>query len=89
MENTIIFYGATVCGDCKRSLAYLHKHNIPFHYINIDEVKGAADIVKEMNHGFASTPTIIFPDGQILVEPTDQELAKAVDANREALHISS
>lgn len=89
MKNTITLYGAPWCGDCKRSMGYLNEHNIPFDYINIDEVEEAAEKVKEINQGFASIPTIIFPDGQILVEPTDSELAETIAVNKEALHLSS
>lgn len=89
MKNTITLYGAEWCGDCKRSMAYLHNHDIPFEYINIDEIEGAAEKVQEINHGLASIPTLLFPDGQILVEPTNQQLEKAIEANKETLHISS
>lgn len=86
MENKIIFYGATWCRDCKQSQAYLEGHHIPFTYINIDDVPEAAEKVKQMNDGFASVPTIIFPDGQVLVEPSDQLLAETIEANKEILH---
>lgn len=87
MKNTIIFYGATWCGDCRQSLAYLDGHNIQFTYINIDDVPEAAEKVKEINNGFASVPTIIFPNGQVLVEPSDAELAEAIDANKDVLPV--
>jgi hypothetical protein len=32
----------------------------------------------EMNHGYRSVPTIIFPDGTVLVEPSWQELKEKV-----------
>jgi len=35
--------------------------------------------VKETNKGFRSVPTIIFPDGSILVEPSTSMLAKKLD----------
>jgi len=54
MENSITFYGATWCGDCKRSKTYLDEHHIAYTDINIDKVHGAAEIVKKINHGLAS-----------------------------------
>ncbi len=84
-KKGIVFYGATWCGDCRRSKEYLDTRHIPFTYINIDDDPDAVELVKKVNHGLASIPTIIFPDGQVLVEPTDQELAEAIDANREEL----
>jgi mycoredoxin len=74
--KTITFYGAGWCSDCIRSKAYLEKHNIPFDYIDIDTTPGAADKVVEINKGIRSIPTIVFPDGTILVEPSNAELGK-------------
>jgi mycoredoxin len=87
MKNTITFYGATWCGDCKRSKTYLDEHHIAYTDINIDKVEGAADKVKKMNNGLASIPTIIFPNGEILVEPTNKKLAETIAANKETLHL--
>lgn len=89
MKDDIIFYGATWCGDCKRSQAYLDSHHIPYKFINIDEVEGAAEKVKEINHGMTSTPTIVFPNGTVLVEPSDEKLADAIETNKEAAQLSA
>jgi len=70
----ITFYGAGWCGDCIRSKAFLEKHHIPFDYIDIDSTPGAADKAAELNHGLRRIPTIVFPDGSVLVEPSNAEL---------------
>ncbi len=75
----IKFYGATWCSDCRRSKTYLDEKNIPYEYINIDEVEGAAEEIEKINNGLKSIPTIVFPNGKILVEPSNQELQKALD----------
>lgn len=72
--DKIIFYGAPWCGDCKRSQAFLDQHKIGYQYIDIDQDEKAADKVVEINKGFRSIPTIIFSDGEILVEPSNGEL---------------
>jgi mycoredoxin len=89
MHKTITFYGADWCGDCKRSKAYLDTHKTSYTYINIDVVEGAAEEVRKINNGLASIPTILFPNGEILVEPTDAVLAKAVAADKETLSQAS
>jgi mycoredoxin len=43
--------------------------------IDIDEVPGAADEVAKLNNGYKSIPTIVFSDGSVLVEPSNQELS--------------
>lgn len=72
-------YGASWCADCKRSRNYLDEHGISYDFIDIDSVAGAADKVAEINKGLKSIPTIIFSDGDILVEPSNAELAKKLN----------
>lgn len=78
----IKFYGATWCPDCRRSKAFLDDQKVEYEYINIEEVPGAAEEVEKINNGYQSIPTIIFPDGQVLVEPSNEQLQKALDANK-------
>ncbi|HCJ35639.1 MAG TPA: glutaredoxin-like protein, partial [Ktedonobacter sp.] len=49
--------------------------SIPYEYINIEEDERAAEYVVRVNGGMQSVPTIVFPDGSILVEPSPRELA--------------
>jgi mycoredoxin len=74
--SNITMYGASWCADCRRSKAFLDSKNVAYDFIDIDTVPGAADKVSEINNGLKSIPTIIFPDGKVLVVPTNQELAE-------------
>ena len=47
--------------------------------INIDEDPDGREFVIEVNHGNRSVPTIVFPDGDILVEPSSSELLKKLE----------
>lgn len=76
MLGQITMYGASWCADCKRSRDFLDSKKIPYDYIDIDTVSGAADKVAEINHGLRSIPTILFSDGEVLVEPTNLQLAQ-------------
>ncbi|HPP62530.1 MAG TPA: glutaredoxin domain-containing protein [Anaerolineales bacterium] len=76
MDKPIIVYSAEWCSDCKRSRAFLKRHGIVYENVNVDENPEAAETVKRINGGNRSIPTIVFPDGSILVEPSDQELAE-------------
>ncbi len=69
------FYGADWCADCKRSREFLDTMGIPYNYIDIDKVASAADEVSEINNGLKSIPTIVFTNGEILVEPSNSQLA--------------
>ncbi|NLE77657.1 MAG: NrdH-redoxin [Chloroflexi bacterium] len=75
-EQTILVYGTTWCPDCTRAKKFFDQHCIPYQWINIEEVEGAADTVLELNDGRRSVPTILFPDGSVLVEPSNRELAQ-------------
>lgn len=71
----ITVYGTKFCGDCYRAVNYLRAHNIPFHWIDIDQDQSAEQYVLEVNQGTRSVPTIKFEDGTVLVEPTSAEMA--------------
>lgn len=74
--DRILIYGVTWCGDCRRVQRFLQHKNIPFDWINIDKDKNGEKFVIDTNNGYRSVPTIIFPDGTILVEPTTTQLAQ-------------
>jgi len=74
-ETLILIYGADWCGDCRRARRFLQLHEIPFEWIDVDKDKAAEKIVLRTNHGVRSIPTIFFPDGTYLVEPSNSELA--------------
>ena len=78
MEKSI-FYGTPWCGDCHRSHRLLSETGIAYINIDIDQDTEAAEKVIHMNNGYRSVPTIVFPDGTILVEPSDLELATELE----------
>ena len=73
-ENIIIIYGATWCGDTRRARSFFDRNNIPYRWIDIDKDPEASKFVEKTNQGFRSVPTILFPDGSILVEPSESQL---------------
>jgi thioredoxin reductase (NADPH) len=71
----ITVYGAHWCPDCRRSKQFLGEHQIPYRWVDIEEDKsGEAFVIKE-NRGKRIIPTILFPDGSSLAEPSNAELA--------------
>ena len=70
----IKIYGTRWCGDCRRAIRILDEHQIDYDWIDIDQNKDGEALVKTTNQGNRSVPTIIFPDGSILVEPSNQKL---------------
>ncbi len=74
-EQAIRMYVTTWCGDCRIAKRWFDAHGIPYEYINIEEDDKAAEFIVRVNRGYRSVPTIVFPDGSILVEPSPRELA--------------
>ncbi|HEX8990732.1 MAG TPA: glutaredoxin family protein [Anaerolineales bacterium] len=72
--SQIVMYTTRICADCRRAKAFFEANNISFLQIGIEDDEKATRFVGEINHGYQSVPTIIFPDGAILVEPTWEEL---------------
>lgn len=71
----IIVYGTRWCYDTTRARRWLDQHNITYRYIDIEHDNEARLRVETINNGYRSVPTIIFPDGSILVEPSNPQLA--------------
>jgi thioredoxin reductase (NADPH) len=69
-------YGAPWCPDCRTSKQFLGEQRIPYDWIDIDQDPDAARYVREKNDGKQIIPTIIFPDGSFLAEPSNAELAQ-------------
>jgi mycoredoxin len=77
-NKEILVYGTSWCGDTKRACVFLEDHNIEYRFVDIDKDRNGERIVRKINEGSRSVPTIIFLDGSILVEPDSQTLAEKV-----------
>ena len=75
-QTKIKMYGTTWCYDCRRAKAVLDNNNIPYDWIDIEQDLEGRQYVESVNRGFRSVPTLVFPDGSILVEPSNMELNK-------------
>lgn len=74
-EQKITMYATTWCGDCRMAKRWFDQHGVAYDYINIEQNPEAAEYVMKVNGGMRAVPTIIFPDGSILVEPSARDLA--------------
>ncbi len=72
----ITVYGAPWCPDCRRSKAFLMEQRIPYAWVDIDRDEAGLRFVEELQHGGRTIPTIIFPDGSYLLEPSNAALAE-------------
>ena len=71
-------YTTTRCGDCRIAKATLDRAGVEYDEIDIDHDASAAAKVVAINGGYRSVPTILLPDGRVLVEPSRQALLSAL-----------
>ena len=71
----IIVYGTNWCPDCTRARRFLDRHKVAYTWIDTDKNKLAEAFVRHSNNGKRIVPSILFSDGTILAEPSDQALA--------------
>jgi thioredoxin reductase (NADPH) len=69
-------YGAPWCPDCKRTKKFLGEQRVAYDWLDIDEEAEALRFVEELQGGGRTIPTVIFPDGSYLLEPSNDELAR-------------
>lgn len=72
---TVVMYGTAWCSDCRRARRVFEQTQTEFSYIDIEQDDAAREYVEQINNGNQSVPTILFPDGTILVEPSSAALA--------------
>ncbi len=70
----IVMYTTECCPDCIRAKKFFEANNIPHLRVGLEGNTEAIEFVTKVNHGCRSVPTIIFPDGSILVEPNSEQL---------------
>lgn len=85
-DQQIVMYTTSWCSDCRRAKRVFAALAVPYTEIDIEQEESAAERVRELNNGSQSVPTILFPDGSILVEPSnatlEQKLTPFVAATR-------
>jgi mycoredoxin len=70
-NNTdIIVYTSTWCGHALAVERFLSEHNVPVTLVDISQDTDAREVLIALNNGFASVPTLVFPDGSKMTEPS-------------------
>ncbi len=84
MADQIIVYSTVWCPDCKRAKKFLAEHRISYENIDIEQDEKAMAFVQTVNHGMRIIPTIVFPDGSTLSEPSNAQLAEKLGMQTKA-----
>lgn len=75
-QSGIVVYGTHWCPDCKRSKKFLNEQFTDYDWVDIEQDPQAESQVLKLNDGKRIVPTIVFPDGSVLVEPSNAALAR-------------
>ncbi|MXY93468.1 MAG: NrdH-redoxin [Caldilineaceae bacterium SB0670_bin_27] len=66
----IKMYTTDWCPDCWRAKSVMRGQDVEFEEINVEGDEDARELVQRLNNGNISVPTIVFPDGDVLTEPS-------------------
>jgi mycoredoxin len=66
----LTMYSTTWCGYCRRLKMQLDRDGIEYAEIDIERTPGAAEFVMSVNGGNQTVPTLHFPNGTALTNPT-------------------
>jgi mycoredoxin len=72
----VVLYGNRRCGAVRRARSFLEQNGIRFRYVDIDQDEPAARRLEGLAGGYRSVPTLEWPDGSTLVEPSEGELVE-------------
>lgn len=78
--ETLTMYSTTWCGYCSRLKAQLEREGIAYREVNIEQDPDAASFVMSVNGGNQTVPTVHFPDGSALTNPTLAQVKKQLVA---------
>ena len=82
VERTQLF-GAGWCADCRRAKSWLRRHGVTFEEFDTDTDPALRSRAAEIAGGRSNIPVVLTPDGTVLVEPSNVELAAALSTHSE------
>ena len=77
--SQIVMYTTEYCPDCHRAKAFFETNNIEYLRVGLEGNEEATEFVLNINNGNRSVPTIIFPNGSVLVEPSWGKLRETIE----------
>ncbi len=74
--DKLLVYTTQWCSDWQHVRQYLDENDIAYVVIDIERFPEAVPIVLHVNEGKKRVPTLVFPDGSTLTEPSRRALAR-------------
>ena len=80
MSGQLIMYTTQWCGFCKNLKRQLARDGIEITEIDIEQDPAAAEFVESVNGGNQTVPTLVFPDGTTMVNPSAAQVRERLTA---------
>jgi mycoredoxin len=80
VSQRVTMYTTQWCGYCRRLKGQLAREGIDVAEIDIERDPAAADFVMSVNGGMQTVPTVTFPDGTALTNPSAGEVRERLTA---------
>ncbi len=79
---SVTMYTTTWCGYCVRLKRLLQREGIGYAEVDIETDPQAAEVVMQANGGNRTVPTLVFPDGTALTNPTIEQVKNQLSQTR-------
>lgn len=76
----VTMYTTPWCGYCRQLKKLLAREGIDYAEVDIEQDPAAADYVMSVNGGNQTVPTVVFPDGSALTNPSLNQIKTRVGA---------
>ena len=80
MSAPLTVYSTQWCGYCHRLMRQLEREQVGYRMVDIEHDEAAAEFVMSVNGGNQTVPTVVFPDGTALTNPSLAEVKEHLAA---------
>lgn len=70
----LTMYTTSWCGFCRNLKSQLGRLGIEMAEVDIERDEAAAEFVMSVNGGNQTVPTVLFPDGSVMVNPSASQV---------------
>ncbi len=79
-DGSVTMYSTVWCGYCRRLKSQMEREGIRYVEVDIERDPQAADLVMSVNGGNQTVPTVVFPDGSAMSNPSLAQVKDRLEA---------
>jgi mycoredoxin len=80
VSGQLTMYTTQWCGFCRNLKNQLARVGIEMAEVDIERDPAAAEFVMSVNGGNQTVPTVVFPDGSVMTNPSANQVRARLDA---------